>query len=210
VDLREVALDVVLVARRQLLGSHHFLDDLVVLAVDVAVALGGEALLRGGQDGLARAAALRALLALQVVVLGVAGLLGRISDEVVVVADAPFLAALLALALTGLALALAALAGLLTLAGAPRLTLAALAARALGEILVLVLLAERILAVLVALLLGAPHRLAEVLHLRRHLLLGLLLAAILIDAAGLARGVLELLRGLLTLLVLLVLVLLVL
>src|SRR5215470_6207881 len=117
VDLREVALDVVLVARRQLLGPHHFLDDLVVLAVDVAVALGGEALLRGGQDGLARAAALRALLALQVVVLGVARLLRRIADEVVVVADAPFLAALLSLALlTGLALALA-LAGLLALAG---------------------------------------------------------------------------------------------
>src|SRR5262249_14886387 len=152
---REVALDVVLVARRQLLGPHHFLDDLVVLAVDVAVVLGGEALLGGRQDGLARAAALAALLALEIGVLGVAGLLGGVAGEVVVVADAPLLAVGRLLALAGLALALLAPTGLLTLTGLPRRALAALAARPLREVLVLVLLAERILAVLVALLLGA-------------------------------------------------------
>jgi len=56
------------------------------------------------------------------------------------------------------------------------------------------LLVERVLAVLVALLLGAPHRLAQIVHLRRHLLLRGLLALILVDAAGLARGLLEVLR----------------
>src|SRR5438874_196013 len=113
-DLREVALDVVLVARRQLLGAHHLFDDLLVLAIHVAIALGGEAFLRGGKDRLARTAAVLALRALQRVVLGVARHRRRIAGEVVVVPDAPLPAAglLTGLALTGLAPTLAALAGL--------------------------------------------------------------------------------------------------
>src|SRR5262249_47490869 len=168
------------------------------LAVHVAVAPGREALLRGREDRLARAAAVLALQALQRIVLGVARGRRRVAGEVVVVPDAPFLAVglltLALLALTGLALAWLTLA--LAAVGLPGLALAALAACALREILVLVLLAERILRALVALLLGAPHRLAQIVHLRRHLLLRGLLALIRIDAGGLARGVLEVLRRL--------------
>src|SRR6185436_6801368 len=53
VDLREVALDVVLVARGQLLVAHDLLDDRLVLLIDVLVAARREALLRGGEDRLA-------------------------------------------------------------------------------------------------------------------------------------------------------------
>src|SRR5439155_14978995 len=103
-------------------------------------------------------------------VLVVAADLRRVALEVIVVADAPLLAAvlraraaLLAL-LAGLTLALA-----LALARLPRLALPRLlAARARDEVLVLAVLVERILRALIALLLGAAHGLAEVVHLRRH------------------------------------------
>src|SRR5580698_3781005 len=112
-DLREVTFDVVLVARRQLLGPHHLFDDALVIGVDLRVPDRREALLRGRQDRLARRVALVALLALQLLVLIVAADLRRVPGQVRIVANAPLLAALLragallALPLLTLALTLA-------------------------------------------------------------------------------------------------------
>src|SRR6185436_6783852 len=99
VDLREVALDVVLVARGQLLVAHDLLDDRLVLLIDVLVAARREALLRGGEDRLAARGALRAHLTLEVGVLGVARLVRRIAGQIGPGAGAPLLAALAAVLL---------------------------------------------------------------------------------------------------------------
>src|SRR6202008_3184347 len=102
-----------------------------------------------------------------------------VSHRVRTGARAPLLTARLVALTTGLV-------ALLALARTPCALITLAAACAIPEVFVLGLLAERIVRALVALLLRTAHRLAEVVHLRRHLLLLRLLALILIDATGLA------------------------
>src|SRR5688572_10671436 len=92
VDLREVAFDVVLVARRHLLVTHHVLDDLLIVRVHLAVRRAVEPLLGRGEDGLALRGATGVLLAGHVLILRIAGLRGRIAVRVLR-ADAPLLTA---------------------------------------------------------------------------------------------------------------------